>query len=215
MYKVIVGDEKPIVRYGLKHLATEIPDVVVSAEAGSDLQLLEYITDPDFEIDLVIFDNALFGTQDIEFLRQVRTLRKNLPLLVFGKKIKDGKAMRLLKAGATGYLPNDAHCSEILLAVKKLLNGERYVSPLLTESLVTEAINSDRYKPHETLSEREFEIFSQLAAGITVSEIAQKLFLSVKTVSTHRRHVLRKMELKNNFELTQYALKNNLLDIRE
>jgi DNA-binding NarL/FixJ family response regulator len=148
----------------------------------------------------------------LDILKQLRSERPNLPVLVLSMHSEDQYAMRVLKAGASGYLTKDSAADELVKAIRKVVSGGRYVSSFLAEKLALE-IGADSNKlPHETLSDREFQVLRMIAAGKSVAEIAAELYLSPKTVSTYRARLLQKMNLGTNAELIHYAIQNHLID---
>jgi DNA-binding NarL/FixJ family response regulator len=164
------------------------------------------------EWDLVILDITMPGPSGLDALKDLKRIRPKLPVLVLSMHPEDQYGRRILKAGAAGYMNKESAPEELIIAIRKVLAGGRYVSPALAEKLVL-GLNEDAERPpHETLSDREFEVLCQLASGKTVGQIAEGLHLSVQTVSTYRARILDKMSMTTTAELMRYALRNRLVD---
>jgi two-component system, NarL family, invasion response regulator UvrY len=208
--RVLLVDDHAVVRRGLKQiLIEEFRDAVLgeASDAGSALDLVR--REP---WDLVMLDVTMPGRSGLEVLGDIKQLRPDLPVLVLSMHAEDQFAIRMLRAGAVGYVTKDNAPEALVGAVRKALEGGRYVSEYLAEQLVFE-LQHDAGKPvHETLSDREFEVLRLIASGQTVTHIARDLSLSVKTVSTYRMRLLEKMRISSNAELTRYALLHGLLD---
>ncbi|RPI50405.1 MAG: DNA-binding response regulator, partial [Chloroflexi bacterium] len=162
--------------------------------------------------DVVVLDISMPDRSGLDILKQIRSERPKLPVLVLSMYSEDQYAIRVLKAGASGYLTKDSAADELVKAIRKVVSGGRYVSPLLAEKLAFEIGDDSSRLPHEALSDREFQVLRMIAAGKSVKEIAAELSLSVKTVSTYRARLLEKMNLGTNAELIHYAIQNNLID---
>lgn len=161
--------------------------------------------------DLLVLDITLGGRSGLEALKEIKQSRPRLPVLVLSMHPEDQFGVRVLKTGASGYLTKEAAPEELVNAVNKIMAGRRYVSPTLAEAMAT-YLSGDSQKPaHETLSDREFLVLRLIASGLPVSAIAKELNLSVKTISTYRARILLKMGLRNNAELTHYAISNRLV----
>lgn len=179
-------------------------------EAANAQEAIERVWKDDW--DVVILDVTMPGRSGLEALREIRKSRPRLPILVLSMHPEDQFAMRVLKCGASGYMTKESAPAELVGAVKKVLNGGRYVSPGLAEKMAAH-INTDfQVAPHERLSNREFLVLRLIASGKTVSEVADELTLSVKTISTYRSRILEKMVMRSNAELTHYAIQNKLVD---
>ncbi|HSF47089.1 MAG TPA: response regulator transcription factor [Burkholderiales bacterium] len=208
--RVLIADDHAIVRAGLQQFLSEVDDIVVAGEAGSGTEALELIRKGGW--DVVLLDIAMPDMTGIDVLKRLRRDKPELPVLILSIYPEEQYAVSMLRAGASGYMTKESAPGELVEAIRKVHQGRRYVSPSLAELLALE-VGGDVDRPlHETLSEREFQIFSKLATGKTVSEVAQELFLSVKTISTYRARILDKMGMKNNAELTYYAIKNHLIE---
>jgi two-component system invasion response regulator UvrY len=208
--KVLVCDDHAIVRTGLKQILDEAPDMEVCGEAATGTEALQKLRE--VECDVVLLDIAMPEKNGIDTLKQIKQQKPNLAVLVLSMYPEEQYAISLLRAGAAGYMTKESATDQLLSAIRKVAQGGKYISPTLAEILASE-LGGESDKPlHESLSKREFQIFCKLAAGQTVSDIATEIFLSVKTVSTYRSRVLEKMKMKNNAELTYYAVKNGLIE---
>lgn len=207
--KILLVDDHVVVREGLKKILSEKLGDVIFGEAEDSTGMFDQVRKGPW--DLVILDISLPGRSGFDALQDLRHQRPELPVLVLSIYPEDQFALRVLKCGARGYIGKERAQKELVEAVKKVLAGGTYVNPSFAEKVVLDLAADSRRAPHEKLSEREFEIMRMIASGKSVSEIADLLSLSVKTVSTHRARILEKMKMNNNAELTQYAVRNNLL----
>ena len=209
MLKILVADDHALVRAGICKILTHELGEVSLGEAGSCSEVLVLVRQRDW--DLLLLDITLPGRSGMEVLGEVKTLRPSLPVLVVSMHSEEQFAIRALKAGAAGYVPKEKAPEELVQAVKKALSGRLYVSEALAEKLAGERASGQSVLPHESLSNREFEVLMRLAAGRTVSDIAEELGISAKTVSTYRARILEKLSLGSNAELAQYALRHGLI----
>lgn len=210
MIKVLVADDHAIVRRGLRQILAETQDVLVGGEAASASEVMRLVREQRFSA--VILDISLPGANGLELLAEVHKERPELPVLVLTVHSEDQYAVRAIRAGAAGFLTKESAPERLIEAVRKVAGGGRYVSPELAEKLASTLAGQNQGAPHERLSDREFEILKMLASGKTVSQVAQVLSLSVKTVSTHRTRILKKMDMRTNAELTSYAVRARLVD---
>lgn len=209
MLKILIADDHAIVRAGLKQVLADTPDMTVTDEAGATEEAIRKALDGDF--DVVVLDISMPGRGGLEVLQQIKSQKPKLPVLVLSMHPEEQYALRVLKAGAAGYLTKESVTEELIDAIRKVSNGMKYVSPELAQEIAF-ALDSDTERPlEETLSDREFQVLCMIASGKTPREIAEELSLSVKTVSTYRSRILEKMRMKSNAELTNYAIKNNLV----
>lgn len=208
--KIIIADDHPIVRSGLKQIIAETPDMIVAGEANDGYELLKKVRKEDF--DAVIMDITMPGMNGLDVLKQLRIERPKLPVVILTYHPEAQYAVRVLRAGASGYVTKATVPDELIKAIRKVSQGGRYISSSLAERLAYELDFRSEKMPHETLSDREFQVLCMLASGKTVKEIAEELSLSVKTVSTYRSRILEKMKMRNNAELTHYAIANRLVD---
>ncbi len=210
MIKVFVADDHAVVREGIKHIFSEVPDIRISGEAGTGQEVIDAIGRED--VDLLILDIAMPGRDGLDVLKHVKTLKPKLPVLILSMFPEEQYALRALKSGASGYMTKESIPHELVKAVRKVLNGGRYVSSSFSEKLLTEMVSDARRPLHEALSDREMQILRMIALGKTMRAIASELSLSIKTVYTYRARVLDKMGMQNNMELTHYATKHGLVD---
>ncbi len=210
MLRILIADDHAIVREGLKRIVAEEPDLTVAGEARNAAEALELVRRHPW--DVVILDITLPGRSGLEVLGEIRRERPRLPVLVLSMHPEDQFAVRVLKAGAAGYVTKTSAPQELLAAIRKVASGGKYISPTLADMLATSVATGSDRPPHESLSDREYEVLRGIAAGKTVSEIARQMSLSVKTISTYRARLLQKMHMKNNAELTHYAIVNRLIE---
>lgn len=206
--RLLIADDHPIFRQGLKHAFLEYPDIEVAGEVSNGFELLEKIREEDF--DVVLLDISMGGQNSLDTLKQLKIERPKLPVLVLSVYPEDSFAVRFMKSGASGYLTKEEDPDRLTEAVRKVARGGRYTSPALTEKLAFDFADQDK-PPHHYLSDREYEVFCMIVAGKSLTEIARELSLSVKTIGTHRSHILTKMNMKNNARLIQYAIHNKLV----
>jgi DNA-binding NarL/FixJ family response regulator len=199
-----------IVREGLKQVLVDTPDMVVTDEAKNGEEALSKALGSDF--DVVVLDIALPDKSGLEVLRQIRDRKPKLPVLILSMYPEDQFALRVLKAGASGYLNKESAPEELINALRKASNGAKYISDTLLEEIADTLDFTTERPAQEILSDREFQVLCLIASGKSVKEIAGKLELNIKTVSTYRLRILEKMRMKNNSELTYYAVKNQLVN---
>ena len=208
--KVLIADDHPIFRAGLKETLAKESDVEFVGEADNGHKALELARKQSW--DVVVLDITMPGKGGLDVLQELRRERPKLPVLVLSAHPEDQLALRLLKAGAAGYLTKDKAPKVLLSAIRKVLGGGKYISESLAEKAVFQLASKTTRPLHETLSDREFQVMSMIAAGKAIKQIAHELFLSVRTVSTYRARVLEKMGMKTNADLIRYALQNKLVD---
>jgi two-component system invasion response regulator UvrY len=210
MLKILIADDHPIVRRGLKQIIGETTDIVVSGEAADGLEVLTKVRVGEY--DVVLMDISMPVKNGIDVLAQLKYERPKLPVLMLSMHPEEQYAVQALKAGASGYLTKESAPNELVGAIRKVSTGGKYVSASLAEKLAAIVQKGYEELPHQTLSERELHVMRLIASGKTVSEIAKELSLSVKTISTYRSRILEKMQMKNNAQLTRYAINNSLID---
>jgi two-component system invasion response regulator UvrY len=210
MIRTLIADDHPIVRAGLRQMLAEAADIEVAAEAGDSHELLKLIRKGG--IDVVLLDISMPGLTGLDALKQIKVENPDLPILVLSMHPEDQYGIRVLKAGAAGYLMKSAAPDQLIGAIRKVQRGGRYVSPSLAEKIAFDLQTGASGLPHETLSDREYQVLCMIASGKTVKQIAAELALSEKTVSTYRARILEKMNMKSNSELTHYAIKLDLVD---
>ncbi len=212
MIHVLIADDHPIFRKGLRQVLSEDDEITVVAEADNGRSALAHISSRD-DIDVVTMDISMPDMTGLEALKQIRIDHPLLPVLMLSIYPEEQFAIRALKAGASGYLTKSSVADELVQAVHQAAQGKRYISESLSQTLAIAMQETSYTKlPHERLTDREYEVFQRIAGGETVSDIAADLNLSVKTVSTHRSHILSKMQLNSNAQLMRYALDNHLVD---
>jgi two-component system, NarL family, invasion response regulator UvrY len=210
MIKVCVVDDHAVVREGLKRIIAENPGMAVTSEAGDGVEALRVIqTEP---CDVVLLDITMPNKNGLDVLKQIHAETPRLPVLVLSMHAEDQYAVRVLRAGAAGYLTKESAPAKLVQAIRKVVRGGKYVSTTLAEKLVFDLDSRSAKAPHEVLSDREYQVLCMIASGKTVTIIAEELALSVKTVSTYRVRILEKLNMKNNAELTRYAIKEGLVD---
>jgi len=209
MIKLLVADDHNIFRDGLKRIFADTPDIRVGAEAGTGHEALDLMRKEDW--DAVLLDINLPGKSGLDVLKQIKKEKPHLPVLILSMYPEEQYAIRALKLGAAGYLSKDADADELIIAIRKAAGGGRYASSTLADHLLHSLYGSGE-QPHATLSDREYLVFRHIVAGKSLTEIAQTLALSIKTISTYRARLLEKMGMANNAELIRYALEYQLFD---
>jgi DNA-binding NarL/FixJ family response regulator len=209
--QVLLADDHAIVRAGLKELLEDTGDIRVAAEATNGQEVMAQIRARDF--DVAVLDMTMPGRSGIELIKQVKDEKPKLRVLVLTMHSEAQYAVRALKAGASGYLTKDAAAEQLVAAIRRIAAGGAYVTPETAERLALAAAPRSEAAPHTLLSDREFQVLQMIAGGRTVGEIARRLALSVKTVSTHKSRILQKLGLSNQAELIRYALEHKLLDV--
>jgi two-component system, NarL family, invasion response regulator UvrY len=210
MKRILIVDDHEIVRDGIKNIFDEQPETIVCGQAGTAAEALTLARDEDW--DVVVLDLSLGARSGLEVLKELKQIRPRLPVLILSMHSEEQYARRAFKGGAGGYLTKDSPRAELLKAIKKVIKGERYVSPTLAEKLVFDIERGTDRPPHAALSDREFEVMKLIASGRKVTEIAGILSLSDKTISTYRGRILEKMNMKTNAEIIRYAIQNKLVD---
>ena len=206
MLRILTIDEHDVVREGVKGVFAS--DVAEFGEARTGAEALDLVRDHRW--DVAVLDISLGGRNGLEVLKEIKQLRPKLPVLILSMHAEEQYAIRAFKSGAAGYISKSSPRDELRVAILKVVKGGRYISPSLAEQIVVDLSTSDK-PPHDGLSDREHEVLCQIASGKTVGEIAAKLSLSDKTISTYRRRILDKMGMRTNAELTHYAIKNGLV----
>ncbi len=215
MIRALIVDDHPLLRRGLRCVLTEDPGIHVEAEAETAEQAIQIVEEK--PVDVVVLGMMLAGRSGLDVLAEIRRRRTDLPVVALSMQPEEHFAIRAIKAGANGFLTKASAPVELVPAIKKILTGKRYLSPVVAEA-VTELLTrpSDPANlgrpPHELLSDRELQVVCHIASGKTVSETAVEMALSIKTISTYRARALEKMGMRTNAELTRYAIKNGLVD---
>ena len=209
LLRILIVDDHAVVRQGLKHILAEDFREAVFGEAQNGTELFRYLHQQVW--DIVILDINMPGSSGLDLLKDIKQDHPGLPVLVLSMHSEEQYAIRVLKAGGSGFMTKDLAADELVVAIRKVLTGGKYASPAVAEQLLFQ-VETDRDKlPHETLSDREFQVLCLIASGHTPTEIAASLALSIKTISTYRARILAKMNMRNNAELTHYVLENHLL----
>jgi DNA-binding NarL/FixJ family response regulator len=207
--RILIADDHPIVREGYKKILMSQPDMDVTGEAGNGQEVLDLIQKKDF--DLILLDISMPGRSGLEILKELKSQKPQMPVMILSIYPEEQYAVRAFRDGASGYLTKASTPKELISAIRKVSQGGRYVTEALAEKL-TYILHGDVDKaPHEKLSDREYQVMLLLASGKTVTQVADELCLSVKTISTYRRHILEKMQFGTNAEITMYAIQNKLL----
>lgn len=209
MVRVLIADDHPVVRTGLKQILADEPDIEVVGEAMNSSEVVEYVWK--HQCDLILLDIGMPGRSGIEIIGEIKQLRPDIGVLILSIYPEEQYAVRALRAGASGYLTKSSAPTELINAVYKVSKGGKYISQNLAEILASEIDEHSTKKPHERLSDREYQVMLMLASGKTVTEVAKELNLSVKTISTYRANILGKMSMKNNAQITFYAVENSLI----
>ncbi|MDD2913696.1 MAG: response regulator transcription factor [Gallionella sp.] len=208
MIHVLIVDDHAIVRQGLRRILDEARGIKVGGEAANGVEALKMIRAGKW--DIVLLDISMPEKNGIDTLKQIMDISKTTKVLILSMYPEDQHAVRLMRAGASGYLTKETAPEQLVEAIRKIVAGKKHISPTLAELLLMECgLNSEK-PPHEILSDREYQVLRLIGSGKQVSEIAEALSLSVKTVSTYRTHILEKMKLKNNAELTYYVMQHGL-----
>jgi two-component system invasion response regulator UvrY len=210
MIKILIADDHAIVREGLKQILAETLDMVVADEATTGNEVLEKVLENEY--DVVILDISMPGRDGVDILKQLKGHNPRLPILVLSMHSEDQYAVRVLKAGAAGYMTKESAPEDLITAIRRIATGRKYISSSLAEKLAFDLERDSKKPSHETLSDREYQVMCMIASGKRAQEIAEELCLSVKTVSTYRARILEKMKMKNNAELMRYAIRYGLVD---
>lgn len=210
MIRVLVADDHGIVRDGLKQILAHTGDLVVAGEAKDGQEVMRLVREID--CDVLLMDMSMPGRSGIDLIKQVKSEKPKLHILVLSMHQEHQYAVRAIRAGASGYLNKDSASELLVSAIRKVARGGVFVSPTVAELLARDTMRGTEVPPHTLLSDREFQVFSMIVQGKTVTDIATELNLSVKTISTHKTHVLEKMKLANPAELVRYAIAHQLFD---
>jgi len=211
MIKILIADDHAIVREGLKQIVAEESDMSVTGEAATASELFDLLEKEKYEI--IVLDINMPGKSGLEALKEMKNRNYKVPVLILSMFSEDQYGLRAMKAGAAGYLKKVSAPTELVVAIRKIVSGGKYISPSLAEKLA-DVFDVDLKKPlHESLSDREYQIMCLISSGKSAEEIAEELTLSINTVYTYRNRILEKMHLKSNVGLTQYAIQHKLIEI--
>ena len=208
--QILLVDDHTILRQAMRGLIEAEPDLCVGAEAGSGQEALKWVRQKQF--DAVVLDISMPDKNGIDTVRDLKHIAPDLAVLILSGYAADQYALGLIRLGCKGYLSIDADPEEMVRAIRQVSQGKHYFTPEVAELMSQQLIKPNEKPLHEELSEREFQVFIKLASGRSATEIADELFISVKTVSTYRSRILEKMGLKTNADMTYYAIKNGLVD---
>lgn len=206
---ILIADDHAIVRKGLVQLIREEYPFAQITETSNSAEVFEVLNSHIW--DFILLDISMPGRSGVEVLKQIRSMGIKAPILMLSMHPEDQYAIRVLKAGASGFLNKDSATEELIIAMERMLSGRKYITSSLAEKLVDLGFDASNKAPHELLSDREMQVFQLLASGKTVTEIAEDISLSVNTISTYRARVLEKLHLHNNSDITRYALENGFL----
>ena len=210
MIRILIADDHPMFREGLRRILAGCPDINVADEASNGQEVFEKVWNNEY--DMVLLDIAMPGTPGLEVLKRLKNEKPKLPVLVLSMYSEEQYAVRVIKAGASGYLTKESASEELISAIRRISGGRKYITSSIAERLADDVETTTEKPLHDTLSDREFEVYRMIAAGKTTTQIAEELFLSVKTISTYRSRILEKMQMKTNAELIHYAIKHNMFD---
>ena len=210
MIRILIADDHALMRAGLKRILKDEPDLKVVGEASNGFEVIDFVKKE--EVDFIVLDLTMPGKNGLEVIKELRHINKNIQILILSMHPEDRFAVRALKSGASGYMTKESAPDELVNAIRKIVSGRKYISPLLAEKLVSDFGDDSGKQPHEMLSDREHEVFIMIASGKKITELAEVLSLSSATVNTYRARIFDKMKIKSNVELTHYALSNKLID---
>lgn len=210
MIKVLIADDHAVVREGIKRIITDADGMTVAGEAVDGRELLTKVATGEW--DVVLLDLAMPGMSGLEVLQEIRQQKPEIPVLVLSMYPEDQYAVRTLVAGASGYINKGTPPDELVTAIRTVATGRKYVTADVAEYLATHVDSVSAKPPHENLSNREYQVLCMIASGKSVTDIAQDLTLSAKTVSTYRSRILEKLEMRHNSEIIRYAIKHNLVE---
>ena len=208
MLKILIADDHPIVRRGLQQILSRETDIAMVGEAQNCSEVLDLTRTEDW--DAVVLDIVMPERGGLDTLKELKRLYPALPVLMLSIYPEDQYAVRAFRAGAAGYMNKETAPDELIKAIRKIIKGGKYVSPALAEKLVLMMQAEAPF--HDSLSDREYQVMLKIASGLTLSQIAGEMSLSVKTISTYRERILEKMKMKNNAEITHYAIKHHLVE---
>lgn len=208
MIQVLIADDHALIRQGLKQIVSDQPDLRICGEAGSVPELMQKLKTA--LPNVVVLDISLPGESGLEGLKQIKGLYPQLPVLILSIHPSDQYAIRAIKAGASGYLNKECAPEQLVNAVHKVAAGERYITPEVGDLLASRLERNDERPPHQDLSDREFQVMLMIGSGVSLTEIARKFSLSIKTISTYRNRILKKLGIKSNAEIVKYVISARL-----
>lgn len=208
MIRLVIADDHAIVREGLKRIVGEADDLHIEAECADGNEVMKVVRERDF--DVLVTDLSMPGRSGMELIKLAKAEKPKLRILVLSMHQESQYAVRAIKSGASGYLTKESAPGQLVQAIRKIAGGGAYITAEVAEQLALGAMPGGEKPPHEALSDREFEVFRQLVAGTSVTEIAANLKLSVKTVSTHKANLMQKLGIDNQSDLVRYAIRHGL-----
>jgi len=209
MIRILIADDHTIVREGLKQIVAEVSDMEVTDVARDGQEALSKALTGDY--DVIILDISMPVKTGLDVLRELKEKRPGLNILILSVYPEEQYALRVIKAGASGYLTKESAPEELITAIRRVSQGRKYITLSLAEALALDIEHPSEKLSHETLSEREYKVMCMIGSGKAMNEIASELFLSIKTISTYKARILKKMKLKNNSELIRYVIENNMI----
>jgi DNA-binding NarL/FixJ family response regulator len=210
MIRILIADDHAIVREGLKQVLAAAGDLAIVAEAQNGAEVIQRVRE--LEFDLLLLDMSMPGKSGIELIKQVRSEKPKLRILVLSMHEEEQYAVRALKAGAAGYLTKESASEQLVAAIRKVAAGGAYITSKVAQQFALGAMYNASGPPHAALSDREYQVFEMLVAGKSITDIAERLNLSVKTVSTHKARIMQKMNMTSTAELVRYAVSHRLVD---
>lgn len=211
--EVLVADDHAIIRDGLKKIMADTDDLVVAGEAANGLAVMEKVRARDWG--LLVLDISMPGRNGLELVKLVKAERPRLPIMIFSMHHEEQYAVRAIRAGAAGYVSKEGDTDLLLPAIRKVASGGVFISPKVAELLASDIAPKNGHSnqpPHTLLTDREFDVFSRIVRGLGLTQIADEMSLSVKTVSTHKSHILAKMQMATQVDLIRYAIDHGLID---
>jgi len=210
MIRTFIIDDHPLFREGLKKILSESSEMLVADEGGYGGDTLKKIDKNQY--DVVLLDTYFAGIPELNFLKDIKNIKPELPVLVLNTRSEKDNGLRFLRAGASGCLAKECEADELKEAIQKVSKGKKYISPSLSEKIALNMVNNGEQIRHEKLSRREFEVMLLIAGGRSLKEIAQEMSLSAKTISVHRANIMKKLKLSNNVKLTCYVIEEGLME---
>jgi DNA-binding NarL/FixJ family response regulator len=212
-HHILIADDHSIIRDGLKMILGDTTDMEVAGEASDGISVMEKVRERDWA--LAVLDISMPGRNGLDLIRLIKTERPRLPILIFSMHPEEQYAVRAIRAGASGYLSKEGDTDQLVPAIRKILSGGLFISAKVAELLAADLSPNSGKQPHQLLSDREFEIFGRLVSGESLTDIAEALSISIKTISTHKSRILQKMGMSNQTELVRYALEHHLFDSQQ
>lgn len=210
MIEILLADDHAIVRDGLRQIIADTDDLSVAGEAVNGSEVIARVRERNW--DVLLLDISMPGKNGLELIKQIKIERPKMPILILSMHDEEQYALRALRAGAAGYLTKDSDARQLLAVIRKVAGGGVYLSPAMAERMARELMPATEAPPHTLLSDREYQIFELIVRGDSLTSIAERLCLSIKTVSTHKSNLLQKMNMSNQAELIRYAIRHGLAD---